>query len=195
MKETRVYSVLAVSKTSQLADMLSDMLPKDAFAPVITAETAGEVRRSASDASPADIVVINTPLGDDFGIDLAIDLAARQETGIILIVKADIFEQVSFKTEKYGIVTLPKPTSKTAIYSAVRMLCAVRNKLEALEKETVSLRAKMEEIRLVNRAKWLLMDRLKMTEPEAHRYVEKQAMDRCVKKADVARSIIRAYEN
>ena len=52
---------------------------------------------------------------------------------------------------------------------------------------------KMEEIRIVNRAKWLLISELKMDEPQAHRYIEKQAMDRCISKKEVAEEIIRTY--
>ena len=48
----------------------------------------------------------------------------------------------------------------------------------------------MEEIRLVNRAKWLLIEQLKMTEAEAHRHIEKQAMDRCVTRRAVAEDIL-----
>ena len=51
----------------------------------------------------------------------------------------------------------------------------------------------MEEIRLVNRAKWVLIDQLRMTEQEAHRYIEKQAMDRCVTRRAVAESILATY--
>jgi len=51
----------------------------------------------------------------------------------------------------------------------------------------------MNEIRLVNRAKWLLISELKMTEPDAHRYIEKQAMDRCVSKRRIAEEIIKTY--
>ena len=76
---------------------------------------------------------------------------------------------------------MPKPTSRQMVYSAVKMLTAVQSKIRAMERETVNLKSRMEEIRLVNRAKWILIDRLKMTEPEAHRYIEKQAMDRCVR--------------
>ena len=51
----------------------------------------------------------------------------------------------------------------------------------------------MKEIRIVNRAKWLLVSELKMTEPDAHRYIEKQAMDRCVSKRQIAEEIIKTY--
>ena len=51
----------------------------------------------------------------------------------------------------------------------------------------------MNEIRLINRAKWLLISEVKMDEPAAHRYIEKQAMDRCISKREVAEDIIKTY--
>ena len=52
----------------------------------------------------------------------------------------------------------------------------------------------MEEIRLVNRAKWILIEQLKMTEADAHHHIERQAMDRCVSKKEIALGIIKTYE-
>ena len=51
----------------------------------------------------------------------------------------------------------------------------------------------MTEIRLVNRAKWLLIGELNMSEPDAHRYIEKQAMDNGVTKKEIAENIIKTY--
>ncbi len=61
------------------------------------------------------------------------------------------------------------------------------------EKKALSNEEKMEEIRIVNRAKWLLISELKMDEQGAHRYIEKQAMDRCISKRIVAEEIIKTY--
>ena len=61
------------------------------------------------------------------------------------------------------------------------------------EKKALSIEEKMEEIRIVNRAKWLLISELKMDEQGAHRYIEKQAMDRCILKRIVAEEIIKTY--
>ena len=62
-----------------------------------------------------------------------------------------------------------------------------------MQKKTLSIEEKMEQIRLVNRAKWLLIGELKMSEPDAHRYIEKQAMDRCVSRREIAENIIKTY--
>ena len=72
-------------------------------------------------------------------------------------------------------------------------MSSARERLRKSEKKALSIEEKMEEIRLVNRAKWLLIDELKMSEPDAHRYIEKQAMDRCVSKREVAEEIIKTY--
>ena len=63
-------------------------------------------------------------------------------------------------------------------------------RLKEYERRTQSLEDKMAEIRVVNRAKWLLIDKQHMTESEAHRYIEKQAMDRGVKRRVIANEII-----
>ena len=75
----------------------------------------------------------------------------------------------------------------------VGILLSAREKLRKTEKKTLSIEEKMEEIRIVNRAKWILIRELKLDEPEAHRYIEKQAMDRCISKRIVAEEIIKTY--
>ena len=56
------------------------------------------------------------------------------------------------------------------------------------------LEAKVADIRIINRAKLLLVQHLQMTETEAHKYIEKQAMDRCVTKRAVAEQILSTYK-
>ena len=63
-----------------------------------------------------------------------------------------------------------------------------------MEEKQASVEEKIEEIRLINRAKWLLIECLSMTEADAHRYIEKQSMDLRVSKREVAESIIKTYQ-
>lgn len=65
--------------------------------------------------------------------------------------------------------------------------------MKNLMKKQDTVDEKIEEIRIVNRAKWLLIDHSRMTEPEAHRFIEKKAMDDRVSKKDVALRIISQY--
>ena len=72
------------------------------------------------------------------------------------------------------------------LISARERLRKVGDKIQPLEK-------RMEEIQLVNRAKWLLVSKLSMSEPDAHHYIERQAMNRCLPKRKVAEEIITLY--
>lgn len=185
--------VLVISKSTQMTDLLIDTLPQNQYKPISHVSTVGEAKRTLIDNN-FDIVVINTPLADDFGVQTALDLTTEKSVAILILVKNELYEQVTYKVEESGIVTLAKPTSKQAIYGAMKMLTAMRFKLKAMEKETLNLRSKMDEIRMITRAKWLLIEQLHMSEPQAHRHIEKQAMDRCVKKIEIAQNIIRTYE-
>ena len=78
-------------------------------------------------------------------------------------------------------------------YRDISELTSARERLRMTENKVQSVEEKMEEIRLINRAKWLLISELKMSEPDAHRYIEKQAMDRCVSKRVIAEEIVKTY--
>ena len=88
---------------------------------------------------------------------------------------------------------LPKPVPMSVFRTVSGWLISARERLRRSEKKTLSIEEKMNEIRLSNRAKLLLISELKMTEADAHRYIEKQAMDRCVSKRVISEEIIKTY--
>ena len=92
------------------------------------------------------------------------------------------------------MLTLSKPTTMTMVAQSLRVLCATRERLRKVEERQATVEEKIEEIRLVNRAKWLLIQYLSMTETDAHRYIEKQAMDLRTSKRRVAEDIIQTYQ-
>ena len=92
------------------------------------------------------------------------------------------------------MLTLPKPITRQGITTAIRLLTAMRGKVLRLDRKNQALQEKMMDIRTVNRAKWLLIQQLRMTEDEAHYYIEKQAMDTRLSRREVAENIIRTYD-
>ena len=76
----------------------------------------------------------------------------------------------------------------------LRALCAVRERLRRAEERQVSVEKKIEELRIVNRAKWLLIERLHMTEEDAHGYIRRQAMDNRITQREAAEDILRTYQ-
>ncbi len=187
-----VYSVLMVSSSEKFNSTLTSLLPKGQFSPVSLVSSARAAKLSLLDRS-YDIIIINSPLSDDFGINLAIDIGEKTNSGVLLFVKNEFYDEVYYKTEPYGILSISKPTSSQVILQSLHLLCSTRERLKRLEVKTASIEEKMAEIRIVNRAKWLLIEYLKMNEAEAHRYIEKQAMDLRTSRKLVAENIIKTY--
>lgn len=106
------------------------------------------------------------------------------------MVKAELHGGVYQKAAPHGVFTLQKPLSRPGMDQALRWMVSAREKLRRVEKKSLSLEEKMAEIRLVNRAKWALINERGMDEPQAHRYIEKLSMDMCVTRGQVARNIL-----
>ena len=193
MKESSVYSVLVVSPAGRGADFLASVFDAPTFDPVVNASSAGEARRLLS-SEQYDLIAVNSPLPDETGIDFCID-AAQGPSGVMLFVKNDIYEIVSSQCTREGIFVIPKPNTQRNVAQSVTLLCAICERLRKYEKKTRTLREKMDSIRIVNRAKWLLIERLGMTEQDAHGDIEKEAMNRRRTSREIAEEIIRMYEN
>ncbi len=188
-----IYSVLVVSASNKFNDSLRRLLSEDRYSPVILAADVSDARRKLLEER-YDLVIVNTPLPDDFGTRLALDVCASSGTGVLLLVGAEHYPDVNARVSPYGVLVLSKPTSAQLVSQSLLLLCGTRERLRRMEQKTASIEEKMEEIRLVNRAKWLLIEQLKMTEQDAHRYIEKQAMDRCVTKRVIAEQILSTYK-
>ena len=191
--QERTYSVLIVTASDSFTNSVMPLLPVTDYWPVTTARSVGEARRKIAETD-FDIVLINAPLPDDFGMRLAIDICTNSGAGVLLMVKNDLFNDIYAKVVSYGVITLSKPTNLQMVAQNLRILCATRERLRQMEAKQATVEEKIEEMRLVNRAKWLLIECLGMTEPEAHRYMEKQSMDERISKREVAENIIKTYK-
>lgn len=188
-----IYSVLIVSASNSFNDNVIKLLPESSYSPITFAKSVNEAQRNISERS-YDIIIINTPLPDDYGVKLAIDFSSNRTSVVLLFVRNDMYTSIYEKVRDYGVFTLHKPVPAQAISQALDWLKATRERLRNMETKTLSLQEKMEEIKLINRAKWALINSLGMTEADAHRYIEKQAMDRCVTRREIAENIIQSYK-
>lgn len=187
------YSVLIVSASDKFNTSIAALLPVTDYWPVKTVGSVALARRCLLEQS-YDIVIINAPLPDDYGMKLAIDVCNTTGAGVLLLVKSDAYPDIYSKVVEYGVVTLSRPTSSQMVSQSLRVLCATRERMRKVEARQATVEEKIKEIRLVNKAKWQLIECLGMTEGEAHRYIEKQAMDQRVSKREAAEDILRTYK-
>ena len=187
-----IYRVLIAGANDRTFDSLRELLPPDSYEAPLRAGSAGEAKRMLLETD-VDLVILNAPLRDEFGTQLALNLA-QDNLCVLMLVPAESFDAVCYKVEDEGILTLSKPVSRNGLLGAIKLLTAMRGKLRKLDRQNQALQEKMQDIRTVNRAKWLLIEIKRMTENEAHYYIEKQAMDMRLSRREVAENIIRTYD-
>ena len=188
----RVYSVLLVSASENLNGSLLALLPPSRYSPVQTVGNVSAAKRALAERD-FDLVIVNSPLPDGDGTRFSIDAGAEKNTVVLLLVRGEQYPESFDRCAEFGVFLLAKPISRASVFQALDWLASARERLRQTEKKVLSVEEKMDEIRLVNRAKWLLIGELKMTEPDAHRYIEKQAMDRCVSRRLIAEEIMKTY--
>ena len=186
--EAESHSVLVVSRDSKIISQISAFLVPPLFE-LTTTSDFNEARRLATERS-FNIIIADS--GDGYDTDFAINLADSYST-ILLLVPNEHFDEISYRVEGYAILTFTKPFEPFYLYNMMKIAIAVQYKVQVISSQTTKLKVKMEEIKQVNRAKMLLMQNMNMSEQEAHRYIEKEAMDRGMKKTAISEEIIKTY--
>lgn len=186
-------SVLVVSSSDKGIELLSQLLNANTVCSTATASSSGEARRMLNNFE-YDLVVINAPLKDEFGDNLAVTVTEISASGVIIVVKSEIADDISAKVEDSGVLVVSKPIIKQVFFQSMKLALASKKRILGLKNENIHLQNKIEEIRLVTRAKCVLIQYLNMTESQAHRYIEKQAMDMRTTKDQIAKNILKTYE-
>jgi response regulator NasT len=186
------YNILVASGDEKLRDFLAQILPSGEYeiAPVV--RSAGEARRKFI-SNQYNILIINTPLPDETGIELAQDLSERP-VGILVLTDIHSFDQTAHELEDLGVLTASKPFGRQQAYAYVKLLTAFSNRLSKMEKANKTLQEKVMDIRVINRAKWVLIANEGLTEEEAHHRIEQIAMENRESARMAAEDIIKKYE-
>ena len=154
------------------------------------AETIQQAKNIFDANAPCDLAIIYSPLSDGNGTLLAEYIIENTASNCIFIAKAENAEKFQERAEKIGIITISRPFNKNFLYQTVKIIEIAMNRSYQLYAETVRLERKIDEIRTIDKAKFMLMQYRNMTEEEAHNYLEKCAMEKRKKKIIVATEII-----
>jgi len=190
----KTSSALIVAEGEKGIAYFSEVLNAASFDKIVTAATVGEARRLMIEMD-FDICIINAPLSDEYGERLAQNIATKGISNVLLCIKAEVYDEITTKVEDYGVITVSKPINRALFWNALKVAMCAHQKILLMQKENRKLVQKMEDIRIVDRAKCVLISYLSMSEQEAHRYIEKQSMDMRLSKRETAERIMKTYEN
>lgn len=186
-------NVLIISKTEKTIEALSELLHKEGYNCCLAAADS-ENAKAMVGSTDFDLIVINTPLADSAGFDLSVYMIEHTKAGVCLLAAPEVLEKVGEKLQSKGVFVLPKPVSRVLFHQSIMVWQTTKIRLDGLEEENRELKLQVEEIKIINRAKCVLMQCLAMSEPQAHKYLEKQAMDMRQSKRKVAEQVLNTYE-
>lgn len=185
MEKTRI--TVAVHNM-QAAKKIKYALQRDGYF-VDICVSSGEVLRRVRRGS-LDILLINFDMPDMTGLETATIIGDENICSVILLITPEQRKLCIGQIEDYDITLHQKPINRIALLSAIDTVLQNRRRMQKLNKELFTLKQGMQERKVVERAKGILMKRKSISEAEAYRRIQKMSMDTRIAMKDVARKII-----
>lgn len=185
--------VFIISSNDNFHRYVHENLPDGDYLIAGNANSCTEARQKMMNEQAA-VILINIPLPDECGTELASDMAESTAASVIAVVKNEKEIELRETLESAGVFVLGRPFSHAAFLQAVYDAAAANARMLSMSMENQRLQIKLLDLRIVNRAKYALMQYLGMTEEQAHKYIEQQAMNQRISKRAAAENVLKTYE-
>lgn len=185
---------LLISHSEKSAVSLSELLRSEKYTQIAVTNTAADAKMLA-EKDEYDLICLNAPLSDESGIELSKHFASTTRACVVIIVPQKNADEINDILTQYGVLVISKPINKHLFHHYLQFTECFKMRILSVAKENEKLKHMVEDIKIIDRAKFLLITCLNMDEAQAHRYLEKQAMDLRISKLQAAKQVIKTYEN
>ena len=192
MQEPRKSTLLFVQDAAAEPAALGAFAAEQPALALVTADGLDEAERKLAQLDPA-LVVWQCDAPGLPALRQCIRIAESCEAVFLLLVRPGTYEAVWQFVQAAGICVMSWPAPQEVFRQTLRNLLLLKKSLRAMQEKTDQLQSQLQDMKRIQKAKSLLMNQLGMSEADAHRWIEKAAMDRCVKKREIAETIIRMY--
>lgn len=192
MQEPRKSTLLFVQDAAVEPAALGAFAAEQPALALVTADGLDEAERKLAQLDPA-LVVWQCDAPGLPALRQCVRLAEGSEAVFLLLVRPGTYEAVWQFVQAAGICVMSWPAPQEVFRQTLRNLLLLKKSLRAMQEKTDQLQSQLQDMKRIQKAKSLLMNQLGMSEADAHRWIEKAAMDRCVKKREIAETIIRMY--
>jgi len=185
-------SALIVSCTDRSAAFFREFLYSANIKQINVLNSAGVAKLRLLEQD-FDLIIVDAPLADESGEGFSRNIASQSLSQVILAVNSEHFDAVAAVCEQDGVLTISKPVNSEVFWATLSLARSVNKRMRRMQEENAKLKQKIEDIRLIDRAKLLLISYLNLSEQEAHKFIEKQAMDLRSSKRTIAEGILKTY--
>lgn len=183
------YNLAIAMRNADAVDKYKGALCSQGYS-IIEASTSGmELLRDLAHRE-IEIAVVGMTLSDMSGMAFACDLITNTACSVLMIVPAEQIDYINSIAGDRDIVCLARPINVQALSTAIETMMHYRRRLKAIKDEADKLRDKIESRALAEKAKTALMNRMKMTESEAWKFLQKRSMDSGKSMQEVAKQML-----
>jgi response regulator NasT len=168
---------------------LVEILSEEGYA-VVGEAADGEQAVELAGRLRLDVVIMDVKMPKMDGIDAASVIAERRIAPVVILTAFSQRELVERARDAGAMAYLVKPFGRRDLVPAVELAVSRFRELVALETEVAGLAERLKTRKVVERAKGLLMARHGLTESEAFRWIQRNAMDRRTTMKAVAQAVI-----
>lgn len=188
MNELVRPSVIVAEDEAIIRLDIVETLKESGFDVIGQAGDGAEAVRLALDLKPQ-LVLMDIKMPGTDGLQAA-EILKEHKVPVVLLTafsSPDLVERAS-EAGVYSYVV--KPFNPSNLIPALRIALSLHERMSSVENEVDEMNEKLETRKLVDRAKGLLTEKMKLNEPEAFRWIQKASMDRRLSMKQVAQTVI-----
>ncbi len=188
-RSATAHRVLVAEDEALIRLDLVEMLSEEGWV-VIGEATDGEQAVEQAETLRPDLVIMDVKMPKTDGIEAASIIAERRIAPVVILTAFSQRDLVERARDAGAMAYLVKPFGRKDLMPAVELAVSRFRELVALENEVAGLTDRLETRKTVERAKGLLMASHGLTEPEAFRWIQRNAMDRRTTMKAVAQAVL-----
>jgi AmiR/NasT family two-component response regulator len=147
-----------------------------------------EAVRLAIELMP-DLIIMDIKMPKLDGISAA-EKISEHKIPVVLLTAFSQADLVKRAADAGAMAYVTKPFKPSDLLPAIQIALSRSEELFALETEIADLSERLETRKLMDRAKGLLQSKMKLSEPEAFRWIQKASMDRRLSMSQVAKAVL-----
>ncbi|GAA2001898.1 ANTAR domain-containing response regulator [Nocardioides kribbensis] len=168
---------------------LAEMLTEEGWSVVGQAGDGAKAIELAEQLRP-DLVILDVKMPVLDGIAAAESIAGQRLAPVVILTAFSQRELVERARDAGAMAYLVKPFTQSDLVPAIEMAVSRFAEVLQLETEVADLTDRLETRKAVDRAKGILQEQLKVSEPEAFRWIQKTAMDLRLSMRQVAEGVV-----
>lgn len=189
----RPLRIAVADDEPDMQDYFRTILPRLGHVVVSVAQSGQELVDNCV-ASRPDLVITDIKMPDMDGIQASLEIYKRFPVPVILVSAHHDAEFIRRAEADHILAYLVKPIKQSDLEPAIAIAMRRFEQFQALRKETTDLKQALEDRKIIERAKGLLMKKTGLEEADAFKRLQKLASDKNKKLIEIAQMILTAEE-